>query len=117
MALACLDSAGAASEAAHERRIAGPVGAPTSGAGVLARRQVFRRVAEGCCRPRPQQLSRAARMLCRVLLSPCRPSQAVTGGKWRRWRLKRRSRERATCARVVYRWLVGRVTDVECESS
>ena len=114
--IACLDGAGAASEAAHEPRIAGALAHWSAHPMRLARRQFFRRVPEGCCRSRLEQLSRALQCSTACCRHQRRPSQLATAGKWSRWRWKSRSREGAMCAdrSVSDGWLVAWLTSSVC---
>ena len=84
MADACLDGAGrrlcGGALEAHGRHIR----ASAIAADGLARRQAFRRVAGACSRSLLQTLLRAPQCSAACCRHQRRPSQAVTGGKWRR---------------------------------
>ena len=113
--LRCLDTASAASEAAHVRRMCAAAAALTSLALVLARRPAFRPVAEVCSRLPLREPRHRLRMLRCKLPPPGRPQQPAAFGKgWRkRWRIW--CRERATltlelkCRTLLVVWRVSRV--------
>ena len=113
MATACLDGTGRSlcggALPAHRWRIS----ASAIGADGLARRQAFQRVAEGCSRSQLQTLSRAPQCSTAGCRDQRRPSQAVTGGKWRRLRWKSHRRKGGTCAPALMPYRACRKASVE----
>ena len=111
--LRCLDTASAASEAAHVRRMCAAAAASTSLALVLARRPAFRPVAKVCSRLPQREPRHRLHMLRCMLPPPGRPQQPAAVGKgWRkRWRLW--CLERATLAPAQMPHLACRVARVE----
>ena len=114
--LRCLDTASAASEAAHVRRMCAAAAASTSLALVLARRPAFRPVAEVCSRLPLREPRHRLRMLRCMLPPPGRPQQPATvgnpkGGESGRGcgAAKKRRLLLHKCRTLLVVWLVSRV--------